>query len=239
VTPLYELEGVRLARGGAFALDIPSLRIPEGGIHVLGGANGSGKSTLLSILAFLDRPDRGLVRFAGETAYPRLLGLSRFRREATLLHQSPRLFRGTVAENVAWGLRLRGIRGRDAAARVGEALESVGLSGFGPRDAAGLSGGETRRAALARAVAIRPRALLLDEPFSGLDREAAGAVSAAVAALSARGTTVLLAAPDAGEDARIGGSVLRMADGRIVGDADGGAAGCGRKEAGGCADAVV
>jgi tungstate transport system ATP-binding protein len=216
VTALYSLEAVRKPLGAAFALDIPALDLPEGGIHALCGPNGSGKSTLLSLLAFLDRPAEGRLRFAGEAVPRDGEAPAALRRQVTLLHQSPWLFGGSVEGNVAWGLALRGVAPRARRERAAAALEAVGLAGFGRRDAKGLSGGEAQRVAMARAVVLEPRVLLLDEPFSGLDRAAAEAVEALVAAMPASGTTVVLATHDTGLPARLGGTVTRLSGGRIV-----------------------
>jgi tungstate transport system ATP-binding protein len=216
VTPLYALEAIRKSHGAAFSLDLPALEIPEGGIHVLAGPNGSGKSTLLSLLAFLDRPDGGRIRFGGLPVAWNARALTALRRQATLLHQSPWLFRGTVFENVAWGLGLRGTPADAARRRVGDALAAVGLAGFERRDAAALSGGEAQRAAMARAIAIAPRVMLLDEPFSGVDAAAAAAAEALIASMPARGTTVLLTTHDPAQAVRLGANVIRLAGGRLA-----------------------
>ncbi len=216
MTALYALEGIRKSRGPVFSLAIPALELMEGGIHALSGANGSGKSTLLSLLAFLDRPTEGRLRFAGETVSWNTRSLARLRRQVTLLHQSPWLFRGSVFENVAWGLALRGVNGGTRRTRVFEALEAVGLSGFEKRDAQSLSGGEAQRTAMARAIALEPRVLLLDEPYSGVDRAAVETAESLIASMPARGTTVLLTTHDTAQLARPGGNIIRLAEGKVV-----------------------
>jgi ABC-type sulfate/molybdate transport systems ATPase subunit len=212
---LYILEEVTFRRAGGFTLAIPALRIEEGGIHALSGPNGAGKSTLLALLAFLEAPDTGTIRFGGEAVGRGRRALESGRRQATLLHQLPYLFDDSVAANVGFGPSVRGFSGDGLRRRVDASLEAVGLSGFGPRPARGLSGGEAQRVALARALAVEPRALLLDEPFSNVDRETADTIERIVRTLPARGTTVVLATHDPALPSRIGAEAIRLADGTL------------------------
>ena len=158
-------------RFGAFAaLDSINLDIPSGELVALLGPSGSGKTTLLRIIAGLDCPDRGEVRFDGEDALSRSVG----ERNVGFVFQQYALFRHmTVFENVAFGLRARPRRTRpreaEIRARVARLLELVQLGPLGERLPAQLSGGQRQRIALARALAIEPRILLLDEPFGALD----------------------------------------------------------------------
>jgi tungstate transport system ATP-binding protein len=138
------------------------------------------------------------------------------RRTVTLLHQTPYLGSGTVAANVAYGLSLRGIRGAERHHLVDEALAMVGLAGFSGRIARTLSGGEQRRVALARALAIKPRVLILDEPFAGLDREAAELLEDVISSLPRAGTTVILSTHDARHPRRLGGEIIALEGGRVV-----------------------
>jgi sulfate/thiosulfate transport system ATP-binding protein len=158
-------------RFGAFtALDRVELEVQSGELVALLGPSGSGKTTLLRIIAGLDWPDQGEVRFDGEDALLRSVG----ERNVGFVFQNYALFRHmTVSENVAFGLRARprGQRPREAEirARVERLLELVQLGPLGERYPAQLSGGQRQRVALARALAIEPRILLLDEPFGALD----------------------------------------------------------------------
>ncbi len=213
--PLYRLEFVVKRYGSATALEIPFLAVREGVPCVLAGPNGSGKSTLLSLLAFLEPPSSGTIHYCGGRVDGRSAPLAGLRKEVTLLHQSPYLFDGSVSDNVAFGLHVRGIRGDAQRRRVGEALEAVGLSGFAGRKARALSGGEAQRVALARALALSPRVLLLDEPYSNVDAGTAAALSALVARLPAVGTTVVLATHDP-VNALAGADVIRLEGGRPV-----------------------
>jgi sulfate transport system ATP-binding protein len=158
-------------RFGAFtALDHVDLDIESGELVALLGPSGSGKTTMLRIIAGLDWPDEGEVRFDGEDALLRSVG----ERHVGFVFQHYALFRHmTVFENVAFGLRARPRRQRPREAeirtRVGRLLDLVQLGPLGDRYPAQLSGGQRQRVALARALAIEPRILLLDEPFGALD----------------------------------------------------------------------
>ncbi|MBS1245180.1 MAG: transporter ATP-binding protein, partial [Deltaproteobacteria bacterium] len=137
-------------------------------------------------------------------------------RKVTLLHQSPYLFGGTVFRNVAYGLKARGIAGDAALRAVDRALETVALEGFRDRDARELSGGEAQRVAMARALALDPEVLLLDEPLANIDRETAGLLEAVIASLPSRGTTVVMTTHDPDPPARwIGGSIV-LNGGKVV-----------------------
>lgn len=139
---IIELQNVAKSYGNTIALQLNRLAIGEGELYLLAGPNGSGKSTLLNILGFLTRPDRGDLLFSGERVDWKRGTMTRLRRQVTLLHQSPYLFRGNVYDNVAYGLSLRGMGGVKAREVVSEALATVGLDGFQLRKHTELSGGE-------------------------------------------------------------------------------------------------
>ena len=149
------------------ALDNVSLAVSAGEIVSLLGPSGCGKSTLLAIVAGLETPDEGEVRWAGEN----LAGVPAHRRRFGLMFQDYALFpHRDVFDNVAFGLRMQNLPGGEIARQVREALALVNLAGFEGRDVNTLSGGEAQRVALARALAPRPRLLMLDEPLGALDR---------------------------------------------------------------------
>ncbi len=161
------VEGLTKRYGSATALDAVTLTFPDGGFFGLLGPSGSGKTTLLRAIAGFIAPDAGRVLIDGRP----VTDLPVERREIGMVFQSYALFpHMTVARNIAFGLRLQGLRGAPLAARVEEALELVRLGGFGARRPAELSGGQRQRVAMARAIAPRPRVLLLDEPLSALDK---------------------------------------------------------------------
>jgi len=221
--PLYRLEGIRKRYGDRLALDIPALSLREGALYLLTGPNGSGKSTLLQILAFLLPPSAGGLAYRGNPVEWREAALLPLRREVTLLHQSPYLFDRSVSDNVGYGPTVRGTDEGAVRRRVVESLEAVGLSGFGERRARRLSGGERQRVALARAMAAAPRALLLDEPFAGVDKASAAVIRGVIASLPARGTAVVLATHDPAPLRGQAADTLRLSEGSLAGtgEADG------------------
>jgi tungstate transport system ATP-binding protein len=194
--PQYQLTGIQACYKSNVAFEAEELTIPAGGLHLLVGPNGSGKSTLLSLLAFLKKPDRGQMSFEGSVVEWRRDEIRNLRRRVTLLHQHSYLFSGSVFSNVAFGLRIRDVKREDMQRTVSDCLAVVGLAGFESRNARQLSGGETRRVALARALACKPEVLLLDEPLAHVDRQSCEILEALVAALSRQGMTVVMATHD-------------------------------------------
>jgi tungstate transport system ATP-binding protein len=213
---MYRLQSIRKRYGSNVALDIDELTIAEGRLYTLTGANGAGKSTLLSILAFLTPPTSGEIFYAGKRVDWKHGSTEEYRRRVTLLHQSPYLFGGSVDDNVAFGLKVRGIPGEEQRRRIDEALEVVGLRGFRDRKARELSGGEAQRVAMARALALKPEVLLLDEPLANIDRETTGLLETVIASLPAKGTTVVMTTHDPDHPGRLNGESIHLEGGRHV-----------------------
>ncbi|MEM8943629.1 MAG: ATP-binding cassette domain-containing protein [Planctomycetota bacterium] len=174
---MIEIENLRVERNGNTLCAVGQLSI-AGGEHlaVLGG-NGSGKTTLLRVLAGLTTDYQGTCHVAVE------------QRQRTYVHQQPFLFRGTVLSNVRYGEQIEAGQG----SRALEWLDRLGISYLADRTPGDLSGGERRRVALARALAMRPRLLLLDEPFADLDSEASSQLCSTLNDLA--DTTVVVASP--------------------------------------------
>ena len=218
MNPLLTLTDIVFRRDD-FTLSVDFLELRPGHIYLLHGPNGSGKSTLLNVLALLLMPAEGEIHFKGipvKDAKER----QRLRRQITLVEQSPFLFNASVYQNLAFGLRLRDVRGDIQRRRITQALQMVGLEGFENRSAKELSGGETRRVALARAMVLRPQLLLLDEPTAGLDQGALPLFEHCLAALPDQGTTVVIAGHDADQPRRLGGTILTLDHGRLVKQTD-------------------
>jgi len=166
---VIQLSGIEVRYGDIHALRGVSLDIQSGEILTLIGPNGAGKTTLLKVMAGLIAQDDGQMQFMGETITDSNRAI--VRENATLVFQRPVQFGTTVYKNIAYGLRIRSLAESDVQKRVRESLKLVGLEGFEDRSARRLSGGEMRRVSLARAVAIEPSVLLLDEPSADLDPE--------------------------------------------------------------------
>src|SRR3954470_11759392 len=203
---LFALEAVTVAGVERPRLQDVSLQLPEGGVTVLQGPSGSGKSTLLRLLNRLEAPDEGVVRYRGEDlAAGAVLG---HRREVGMVFQAPVVFPGTVADN------LMVARPVDPPAAL---LEQAGLdAAFLQRDAGTLSGGEAQRFCLARALATRPRVLLMDEPTSALDPEATAIIERLARSLADRGIPIVLVTHLADQAARLGDRVVRLSEGKVV-----------------------
>ncbi len=211
--PLLRARGLRIERDGAFALEVAALDVGEGEVLALLGPNGAGKSTLLLALAGILPAAAGELALAGGAARPRSL---QWRREVTLVFQEALLLRDTVRGNVAAGLRFRGLRAAERDRRVAEALDLLGIAHLAARPARALSGGEAQRVSLARALACRPRLLLLDEPFAALDQPSREAlVTDFAGVVAATGTAAVFATHDRIEALRLAGRTAVLAVGRI------------------------
>lgn len=188
----------------------------KAGMYVLMGPNGSGKSTFLRICALLEPPDRGEVMYlVGGTAVERDI---RLKRRITLLLPGIGIFNTSVKENVAYGLKLRGIRRRQMREKVGKALEFVGLAGKKDQNALTLSSGEMQRLGIARAMVIEPEILFLDEPTASVDEKNAALIEDILLAMKVdERSTVIIATHDMAQARRLGGELLFLEDGRVVG----------------------
>jgi iron(III) transport system ATP-binding protein len=216
---MAELRCTSLAKsyGTRAVLREVDLAVPEGTLTAILGASGSGKTTLLRLIIGFIAPDRGTIEVDGSmVAAAGGLHVAPDKREIGYVAQEGALFPHlTVAENVAFGLP-RGERKNGS--RTNEALELVGLgSGYAARRPQELSGGEQRRVGLARALAPKPRIVLLDEPFSGLDANLRAETREAVTrALAAEGATAVLVTHDQAEALTMGHEVAVLRSGRLA-----------------------
>ncbi|HLF97445.1 MAG TPA: ATP-binding cassette domain-containing protein [Methylococcaceae bacterium] len=216
MTPAYRLQGVSWSYDGlAPALQLDELGIESAGLIALVGPNGAGKTTLLEILAFLKAPHEGRIEFFGQPV-PANCPLAT-RRRVTLLTQHPKLFDGSVLDNVALGLKLRGVAAPERLLRARAALEQVGAEQLAARKARELSGGERQLVALARAVALDTEVLLCDEPFAALESAAATRVEQVVTRLAHRqGRTVVFSTHDQTRGMALADRVVSLVAGRAV-----------------------
>jgi tungstate transport system ATP-binding protein len=206
--------GLQVRRGGRLLLDLPRFELPRGEVTALIGPNGAGKTTLILQLALLEHPDAGEVLFDGVPARNHELAL---RRRMAVVFQEPLLLDRTVAANVETGMRLRGVPGVERRMRRDRWLARFGVSALSQRAPRTLSGGEAQRVSLARAFALEPEVLLLDEPFSALDQPTREAITGDLAsALAETGVTALVVTHDRDEAARLGQRVAVMIRGRVT-----------------------
>ena len=208
VGALFSFEGVGVAFGGTPVLVDVHLELPEGGCTVLVGPSGSGKSTLLRLCNRLEVPAAGVVRFRGQdVAHLDVLG---HLRRVGMVFQRPVAFGGSVLDNLRVACP---DLGRGAAT---EALERVGLpASFLDREQATLSGGEGQRACLARTLLTEPEVLLLDEPTSSLDPDAAAGLERLALGLTDRGASLLWVTHDRAQADRLADRLVVVGGGRV------------------------
>jgi putative spermidine/putrescine transport system ATP-binding protein len=207
------LDGVTKRFGKTTALDDVSLMVRRGELMTLLGPSGCGKTTLLNLVAGFLIPDSGEIAIAGR----RMTDVPAYRREIGIMFQNYALFpHMTVAANVGYGLRMRRIAKAEIARRVGEALALVKLAGLEDRKPRQLSGGQQQRVALARALVIRPQVLLLDEPFSALDRNLRASMQVELKEIQRKlGVTTIFVTHDQSEALSLSDRIAVIADGRI------------------------
>jgi len=208
-----ELASVTKRFGKITALDDVSLTVRRGELLTLLGPSGCGKTTLLHLVAGFLMPDSGEIAIDGR----RVTDVVAYRREIGIMFQNYALFpHMTVAGNVGYGLRMRRIAKPEMTRRMADALALVKLAGLEDRKPRQLSGGQQQRVALARALVIRPRVLLLDEPFSALDRNLRGSMQVELKEIQRKlGVTTIFVTHDQSEALSLSDRIAVMAEGRI------------------------
>lgn len=214
MTVMIETQGLSKTFGFQQALNAVNLQIAAGERVVLVGPNGAGKTTLLRILATLERPTAGMLRLGG--ADPARAGASVRRQIGFLSHQSLLYEDLTVEQNLAFYARMYGLK--DAAARISTLLQHIGLQPRAQDLVRTLSRGMQQRLAVARAVLHRPRLLLLDEPYTGLDPLAAEELTALLAQVLEEGCTLLLSTHHPSLEGTLGTRGVVLLQGRIAYD---------------------
>ncbi|TET97596.1 MAG: ABC transporter ATP-binding protein [Dehalococcoidia bacterium] len=211
--PKLGLRGVLVERAGRGILTVPELDVLPGEVLAVVGPNGAGKSTLIHVLALLERPSAGEVLLDSRPVRGNLLP---YRRRMAVVFQEPLLLDATVESNVGSGLALRGVPRAERVVRVRRWLERFGIAELARRPARTLSGGEAQRVSLARALALEPDVLLLDEPFAALDEPTRQAlIDDLDQALGQTGATVVFVTHDRAEALRLGDRVAVIIGGRI------------------------
>ncbi len=211
--PLFSLTAVRAVFDDATVVSVDELGLEEGRVTVLVGENGSGKTTLLRLLNGLITPASGSIAYRGRPLDAD--GMRAVRAESVMLHQSPLLFRGTVLQNVAYGLKIRGVPRDERCRKSAAALSGVGLADMGRRRVSTLSGGEKQRVALARALVLAPQVLLLDEPTANVDPDSRAVVEKIIREASASGTTVVMSTHSMELAYRLCDRLVRLEAGRV------------------------
>ena len=208
-----ELDGVTKRFGKVAALDDVSLLVRRGELMTLLGPSGCGKTTLLNLVGGFLMPDSGEIAIDSQ----RVTNVPAYRREIGITFQNYALFpHMNVAANVGYGLRMRRVAKAEIARRVADALALIKLAGLEDRKPRQLSGGQQQRVALARALVIRPKVLLLDEPFSALDRNLRASMQVELKEIQRKlGVTTIFVTHDQSEALSLSDRIAVMAEGRI------------------------
>jgi len=203
---------------GKTVLDIDHLSFTRGSIYAVLGQNGSGKTTLLTILGLLLKPTTGKVFFEGEDVYLHPTSITAIRSTLSTVIQNPLLFDTTVENNIAYGLKIRGISKAERSTTVQDCRQLVGLEGFEKRKAKELSGGEAQRIAIARALAIKPQVLFLDEFTANVDEKTITLLEDVIKRVNRNNrSTIFLVTHDTHQAYRLADEVINLFQGRVVG----------------------
>ncbi len=212
---ILDVKNLCIRRGGVQVLDLPDFSVAAEEKMAVVGPNGAGKSSLLLTLACLLKRDSGTISFRGEPVTDG--GETAYRRKIAMVFQEPLLFDTTVIDNVAEGLRIRGKGREEARDAARDSLEVFKVGHLSGRSAHKLSGGEAQRVSLARAFAVRPELILMDEPFSSLDLPTRIVLAEDLGRiLHESGTAAIIATHDRIEAFHIVDRLVVMDDGRVV-----------------------
>jgi len=203
------LDRLAFAAGGRTIIPPLSLEIGAGAATVILGANGAGKSVLMRLMHGLLRPTGGRIAWSESDE-------ARIRRQQAMVFQRPVMLRRSALANVVYALKLANVPAREREARALDSLKEVGLLPLAHRAARVLSGGEQQRLALARAWALHPEVLFLDEPTASLDPSATREIETVIKAFDASGTKIVMATHNLGQARRLGDEVLFIHQGRLV-----------------------
>ena len=187
---LYSISQLEHGYNGIPVLKLDPCVIKQCSVHALIGPNGSGKSTLLNLLAFMTLPDKGQISFLGDKVD--IHTLTKFRKKVGYVQQNPYLFNLTVFENIQLGLKYRGINKQTRESRAKQIIEQFGIENLKNKKPNELSGGETQKVAIARTLVLEPEVLLLDEPFTYLDKDFSLVLEEIISKIREAGTQSLI-----------------------------------------------
>jgi tungstate transport system ATP-binding protein len=217
MTQVFKLHKIIKRYGQREVLHIGELSIPEQKICVILGPNGSGKTTLMRIMALLTRNDAGTIDVLGEEISWGKEQLLKLRRQMTMVTQTSFMFEGSVYANVAYGLKVRRKPEREIRTAVERSLQLMGMSDFIAAEARNLSSGEKQKVAIARALAVEPRVLFLDEPTANIDPQSAVEIERHIQFINRElGTTIILVTHNLFQARRLADEVFFMWDGKLV-----------------------
>jgi tungstate transport system ATP-binding protein len=217
IIPLIELKNISQTREKRDVLKDVSLSIDRGEVFALIGPTGAGKTTLLRVIDLLDKPSRGQIYYNGADVDSSEKYRLEIRRRMAFVLQKPVVFNNSVYENVAYGLKWRGIHKHDIREKVNAVLEATQLNDYSPRNARTLSGGEMQRVAIARAMVTNPEVLLLDEPSANLDPVSAAKIEDILKNIIREySVTVIMATHDMAQGQRLADRIGVLFNGEIV-----------------------
>jgi tungstate transport system ATP-binding protein len=212
--PILQIHRLEYLREDQFRLQIPDLEINPGEVLAVIGPNGAGKTTLLMLISGMLTASKGEIRFAGEHIVPSKD--LHYRRQIAMVMQSPLLLHSSVFENVATGLRFRGVPSQTIQKDVEEWLKKLGIYHLIKRQGQKLSGGEAQRTSLARALVLKPALLLLDEPFGALDNPTRVSLLEDIKQLlHTSGTTAIFVTHDLDEALFLGDRIAVLVNGEL------------------------
>ncbi len=215
--PLIETINLCLRYGELDILKNVNLRVDRGEVFALIGPTGSGKTTLLRLIDLIDEPISGKIFFNGVDTATSVRARLEIRRRMAFVLQKPVVFNTSVYENIAFGLKWRGMRGNELRQKVNDIMEEVGLSAYRGREARTLSGGEVQRVAIARAIAVKPEVLLLDEPTANLDPISASRIEELITSIIQHyATTIIMATHDLPQGQRLADRVGVLMNGELL-----------------------
>ena len=214
--PLFTIENLSQVFGSRLVLNIPKLSFEERKIHAITGPNGSGKTTLCNILGLLLKPTTGRIWYQGEKVYENGGLPEQLRKKITMVHQNPFLFHTTVGKNLAYGLKVRNYPRSQRKQKVEAIIKLMGIEHLRHQQGTRLSGGETQRVAVARALAIDPEVLILDEFTANVDRNYVKIMEGVIQDVFRQNNiTVFLVTHDDKQALRIAHTVTHLIDGEV------------------------